>query len=99
MIEPTACRTDYQSELATLNGVNLPAVQFADQMRLPLPSAQPRHRFGWRDPGAVASGAVVPKSGSGWRAVDALWRGDDPGPWLASGRGRIARKLGLGGRR
>ena len=99
MIEPTACRTDYQSELATLNGVNLPAVQFAHQMRLPLPDAQPKHRFGWRDPGAVASGAVVPKSGPGWRAVDALWRGDDPGPWLASGRNRIARKLGLAGRR
>ncbi len=100
MIEPTACRTDYQSELATLNGVNLPAVQFADQMRRPLPNAQPAHRFGWRDPGAVASGAVVPKSGTGWRAVDALWRSDDPGPWLAAGRSRFARKLSrLTGRR
>ncbi|MBB4631179.1 FAD-dependent oxidoreductase [Sphingosinicella soli] len=99
MIEPTACRTDYQSELATLNGINLPAVQYADQMRRPLPAAQPVHRHGWRDPGAVASGAVVPRSGAGWRAVDAIWRSDDPGPWLALGRSRIARKLGLAGRR
>lgn len=100
MIEPTACRTDYQSELATLNGVNLPAVQFADQMRLPLPAAAPTHRFGWRDPGAVASGAKVPKSGKGWQAIDAVWRRGDPGPWLAQGRSRITRKLSrLTGRR
>lgn len=93
MIEPTACRTDYQSELATLNGVNLPAVQFADQMGLPLPALAPRTDAGWRDSTAVASGASVPQAGAGWRAVDALWRPDDPMPWLRFQSARAARKF------
>ena len=100
MIEPTACRTDYQSELATLNGVNLPAIQYAEQRRLALPPASPTHSLGWIDPGAIASGARVPKSGPGWQAIDALWRANDPGPWLAAGRDRVTRKLArLTGRR
>lgn len=93
MIEPTACRTDYQSELATLNGVNLPAVQFAEQMRRPLPPARPTAHHGWRDSTAVASGAAVPRSGDGWRAVDAVWRVDDMGPGLRMTRRRVTGKL------
>ena len=100
LIEPTACRTDYQSEIATLNGVNLPAAQFAEQMGEAVASATPRSSYGWRDPTAAASGANVPKSGKGWKAVDALWRADDPGPWLAFQWGRVSSKLRrLSGRR
>lgn len=93
MIEPTAGRTDYQSEIATLNGVNLPAVQFAEQTGRPLPEMSPQSCFGWRDPGAVAAGAKVPKAGQGWRAVDAVFRIGDAGPWTAIQARRIGGRL------
>jgi len=93
VIEPTACRTDYQSEIATLNGVNLPAAQFAEQIGSPFARGTPLAMLGWRDPTAVASGANVPKVGRGWKAVDALWRTSDPGPWTAFQWGRVSAKL------
>jgi len=42
LIEPTVGRTDFQSELAVLNGVNIPAIAYFDLARLPLPSAKER---------------------------------------------------------
>ena len=35
VIEPTIGRTDYQSELAVLNGVNIPAIAYSDLLGLP----------------------------------------------------------------
>ena len=40
LIEPTVGRTDFQSELAVLNGVNIPATAYFDLARLPLPEAE-----------------------------------------------------------
>jgi D-aspartate ligase len=39
IIEPTVGRTDFQSELAVLNGVNIPAIAYSDLARVPLPAA------------------------------------------------------------
>ncbi len=36
LIEPTIGRTDYQSELAVLNGVNIPAIAYSDLLGLPI---------------------------------------------------------------
>jgi len=39
IIEPTVGRTDFQSEVAVLNGINIPAIAYFDLARLPLPTA------------------------------------------------------------
>ena len=39
IIEPTVGRTDFQSEVAVLNGVNIPVIAYCDLARLPLPPA------------------------------------------------------------
>jgi predicted ATP-grasp superfamily ATP-dependent carboligase len=40
IMEPTVGRTDFQSEVAVLNGVNIPAVAYCDLAGLPLPSTR-----------------------------------------------------------
>ena len=92
-IEPTVGRTDYQEEVATLNGVNLPLAYYlaasdaapAVGMRQP-----PSERSIWRDQQAdERSAAHAEQSISGWpsahgKVFDAMWRIDDPMPWLWS---------------
>lgn len=90
MVEPTIGRTDYQEEVATLNGVNLPYAAYCVQLHLlmPTPESSPR-RIAWRVRTEDAQSAVAqrqsPRSGfDGVAAVaDALWRRSDPAPWLA----------------
>jgi D-aspartate ligase len=85
LVEPTVGRTDHQSEIATLNGVNLPLTAYADLCGLPLPSVRPVHRPRiWRDPDADAKAAMqgnaeMPRG----RVVDAYFRLQDPAPWFA----------------
>lgn len=63
MIEPTVCRTDYQEEIATLCGVNLPAIAYREEVGAPPHGASDprsnagaegspgvRSNFIWRDP-------------------------------------------------
>ncbi len=38
MVEPTIGRTDYQEEVATLNGVNLPHAAWCSELGLPFPA-------------------------------------------------------------
>src|SRR3546814_4434504 len=38
MVEPTIGRTDYQEEVATLNGVNLPYAAWCSELGLPFPA-------------------------------------------------------------
>src|SRR4029077_16877616 len=51
MVEPTVGRTDYQEEVATLNGVNIPLAAYRAELGLnpiaPVAAAPPR---AWRDP-------------------------------------------------
>ncbi len=99
LIEPTVSRTDYQAEVATLNGVNLPYAAWCSALGRPVPQFTPRADRGWRDGGAVASGAQVQRQGSTadggrWHSVDALFRPDDPLPWLIQQARRVLRKLG-----
>src|SRR5262249_19137329 len=90
MIEPTVGRTDYQEEIATLNGVNIPLAMFRGELGLPMPPAQiiapPR---GWRDPQGYANareaGAPDPirELCPELRLHDAYFRMDDPMPHIA----------------
>jgi D-aspartate ligase len=85
IIEPTVGRTDWQEEIATLSGVNIPLAGYRHEYELPQSLGEAcisssrivwqasyidRMRVGF---GVVPSGAVV---------VDGYWRRDDPLPAL-----------------
>lgn len=100
-IEPTVGRTDYQEEVATLNGVNLPYAYYLGAVGRSGESVHgPDRRAVWRDGNAdrqssQASGQQV----QGWpaahgRIYDALWRSSDPGPSLDRNWRRLAGRLG-----
>lgn len=100
MVEPTVGRTDYQEEIATLNGVNIPAIAYCRE--LGLEASAPRESslpIGWRDPAGEANARAVRPSAPGdsiARAIsfrDAYFRVDDPGPYLARQLGRINARL------
>lgn len=98
MVEPTIGRTDYQAEVATLNGVNLPYAAYCAELGLPCPKQVPIRPLSWRVrsedvQSAVAQNQRVDEGFSG-RAVDALWRWSDPMPGLMQFRQRIQRALG-----
>lgn len=102
MVEPTVGRTDYQEEVATLNGVNIPLAAYRAEIGLPqcpaIVSAKPRI---WRDQIADRQAAMQGGDsevdawvGSG-RVVDALWRPYDPMPAMDL----LLRRIATRGRR
>ena len=105
MVEPTVGRSDYQEEVATLNGVNIPLVAYAHLTGLePARMARRDEALAlatlpviWRDPVADARSA-----GSGGEArmplgklVDAYYRLADPGPALARLAAPLRRRAGV----
>lgn len=99
MVEPTIGRTDYQEEVATLNGVNLPAAAYCCELNLPLgDGGEKRQPVAWRvssdDARSFAlqgpSGYTIPK---GTKVVDALWRLSDPLPYADIQGRRLCRAL------
>ena len=100
MVEPTIGRTDYQAEVATLNGVNLPYVAYCAELGIAPPaSMQTARSLAWRVRSEDTQSAVAqhqpPKYGfddaDGVR--DALWRWSDPLPTLMQNWRRIRRAL------
>ncbi|HEX7325584.1 MAG TPA: FAD-dependent oxidoreductase [Rhodanobacteraceae bacterium] len=96
MVEPTIGRTDYQEEIATLNGVNVPFAAYCGELGLPFPAPLPKPRArAWHvrseDVQSAAAQQQDPKSGFGdaGAVVDALWRAGDPAPWLVQTRRHI----------
>jgi predicted ATP-grasp superfamily ATP-dependent carboligase len=97
MVEPTVGRTDYQQEIASLNGVNIPLAAYLDalgrlssfQQNVVAPKA-------WRDPlgyaNALKAGAkdVTP---SGIALCDAYFRMNDPMPYIALKRDALRARL------
>lgn len=110
MIEPTVARTDFQEEVATVNGVNIALAAYRYELGMP-PVASVRTQIArtWREPisdrwAAQSDGAGPDERSRGDRIVDAYWRLNDPMPWLHMMRGRLAitqrvgslrKKLGL----
>jgi D-aspartate ligase len=90
MVEPTVGRTDYQEEIASLNGVNIPLAIFRGELGLSMPATTPvSSPRAWRDPfghaRAQQAGALDPiqQLSPGIRICDAYRRWDDPMPYLA----------------
>ncbi len=100
MVEPTVGRTDFQEEVACLNGVNIPAAAYRYEMGLPSlpmrPKARPRI---WREPNIDRwafeenGGQPDPRS-RGHSVCDAYWRWNDPKPWIAMFAQRVSARLG-----
>jgi len=92
MIEPTIGRTDWQEEVATLHGVNIPLAAYLHELRLPVPVPErTRHPLIWREPSGywrsiLVNGAPYDRGPLGAAAKSACWRNDDPVPlaffWL-----------------
>jgi len=89
MVEPTVGRTDYQEEVATLNGINLPYAAWCSELDLPFPPADMKGRLVvWRvrseDMQSAAAQSQSAKQGypRGGHVADALWRWRDPMPSL-----------------
>jgi predicted ATP-grasp superfamily ATP-dependent carboligase len=96
MIEPTIGRADWQEEVATLNGINMPLVAYRQALGLPAPSPGrvPRRTI-WRDPSCYWRSVAAARSFHARPPAGALvkgscWRKDDPVPlaycWLEWGR-------------
>ena len=89
MVEPTVGRTDYQEEIATLNGVNIPLAAYCGELGLPFPPAEnvatPR---AWSDrlssQRARQSGAEdsTLRHSPHAKVHDAYFRMSDPGPYF-----------------
>ncbi|MER8824349.1 hypothetical protein NKH70_32295 [Mesorhizobium sp. M0991] len=83
IIEPTVGRTDWQEELATLVGVNIPLIAYRHELDLqPLPAGPGDGRVVWQGSWIerIRFGAkpIPPHS----VVVDGFWRRDDPLPAL-----------------
>lgn len=100
MVEPTIGRTDYQQEVATLNGINMPYVAWCSAMDLPLPKAALTNRpVVWRVQSEDAQSATAQGQSigqgypQGCDVSDALWRWRDPMPALLKTWRRAASAL------
>ena len=85
MIEPTVGRTDFQEEVATINGTNIPLAAYCHELGLEPPYcttlSTPRI---WREPitdrwsAELQPEIPLPKG----TTVDAYWRSNDAMPWI-----------------
>ena len=88
MIEPTVARTDFQEEVATLNGVNIPLAAYRFETGLPaLPVKRPARDCTWREPlidrwSAEQQPGTTPRGMSDATVIDAYFRASDPMPWV-----------------
>jgi D-aspartate ligase len=81
IIEPTVGRTDWQEEIATLSGVNLPLIAYRYELGLPaLPQRPVGHAVAWRASFRhLKRWSTLPEGG---QIYDGYWRIDDPVPAL-----------------
>lgn len=100
MVEPTVGRTDFQEEVATVNGCNVPLMAYCHELGLPLPPVQPaRPPCVWReaqiDRWSQEEGDGTDDLAShGYPVCDAYRRWNDPRPWLDHWRERLLQRLG-----
>jgi len=103
MIEPTVGRTDFQEEVATLNGVNIPLAAYCyetgERHDLPHISLAPA---AWavspEDRWSAEMQNATPSMPKGMRRYDAVARLNDPLPWLYSMAERLRERMAPRGR-
>jgi D-aspartate ligase len=99
MIEPTVARTDFQEEVATINGINIPLAAYRYECGLnPVDAKAVNPPLIWRDPQAdrwafEEGGQVIDESSKDFAVRDAYWRWRDPMPWIDLMRSRITQRL------
>ncbi len=100
MVEPTVGRTDYQEEVAALNGVNLPYAAWCSELGLPFPAPTATRRpVVWRvrsedmQSAAAQDQRLTQGYPHGGRVVDALCRWRDPMPCLVQSLQHVRRTL------
>ena len=95
MVEPTVGRTDFQQEVATLNGINVPLAAYRHEAGIPPLMARPApHATAWVvSPIDRWSRELQPQTEqgvpAGCRRADALWRIYDPLPWCYNAIDRL----------
>ena len=96
MVEPTVGRTDYQEEVATLNGSNLPYAAWCSELDRPVPPpASDAGPVVWRVrsedvQSAAAQGQPLDQGyPRGAHVADALWRWNDPMPSMMQNLRRV----------
>jgi len=89
MVEPTIGRTDYQEEVATLNGINLPYAAYCAELDIPvMQPVSTKWPFVWQDRPADSQSAAAQNQSirqgfpDGCVVVEASWRWHDPMPTL-----------------
>lgn len=98
-VEPTVGRTDFQEEVATLHGVNIPLLAYRFEAFGELaPPASYMRSFVWQEGTAQARAeAADPGAGTtapeGTRVVDACFRWGDPRPAVSLFADRVRRRL------
>lgn len=81
VIEPTVGRVDWQEEIATLSGVNIPMAAFLHATGQPVPSAgNDAAPVAWRTSFKHSAPEHLRKAGI--NIVDGYWRSTDPVPGL-----------------
>ncbi|MFZ6748709.1 carboxylate--amine ligase [Undibacterium sp. Ren11W] len=99
MVEPTVARTDFQQEVATVNGNNLPFSAYSYECSLPAPLVKkiepPRiwrdalsDRWSFEEGGKVADSRSLP-----YKSIDSYWRWNDPLPWFDFMLARLHNRL------
>lgn len=82
MVEPTVGRTDWQEEIATLCGINLPAIAYWHALGCAPPRTSPpgaSHRYAWR---AERQFQLPQEFRANRRVVDGYFRWSDPLPGI-----------------
>jgi len=84
MIEPTVGRTDWQEEVASINGINIPLAAYRYELGLPQsPSSRPSGSLVWTYPPSYWRSTLVSfhdRRPAGARVKSACWCFDDPVP-------------------
>lgn len=97
MIEPTVGRTDFQEEIATLNGINIPFIAYLSEVGKSVPEAKLSGRAViWRETAldrwaAELQPCQLSRNLTSRKAYDAYWRISDPMPGLLNFAKRIKR--------
>jgi D-aspartate ligase len=100
MVEPTVARTDFQEEVASLNGVNIPQAAYLYESGLPqVAPRKPAVPQVWREPlcdrwSFEEGGGQVDQASRSHTVRDAFWRWNDPLPWVDMMAARVRSKLG-----